>query len=79
MPLVEWVLAHAEQIALLCGAFYVCVSCVVALTPTQRDDEALRGLTAYIRPLMEYASFLRPRDVPGVFSLPGQREWRDDA
>jgi hypothetical protein len=72
MPLVEWMLAHAEQIALLCGAFYVCVSCVVALTPTQKDDDALRRF-------LELASFLRPKNVPGVFSLPGTREWSNDA
>jgi hypothetical protein len=68
MPLVEWVLANAEQIAILCGAFYVCVSCIVALTPTKEDDDALRRF-------LEYCSFLRPKNVAGVFSLPGFREW----
>jgi hypothetical protein len=68
---VSWALANADTIVMLCGAFYVCVSCVVALTPTKRDDNALRRF-------LEYASVLRPKNVPGVFSVPGRREWAEE-
>jgi hypothetical protein len=71
MQAVDWLLANADTIVMLCGAFYLCVSCVVALTPSTKDDDALRRF-------MEYASMLRPKNVPGVFSIPGFREWAKD-
>lgn len=57
------------DIGMAAGALYALLNVFVALTPTQRDDEAL----SRARALLERMVFLSPRNVPGVFSLPGKR------
>lgn len=52
------------------GALWTVISLVVAATPTQKDDEAL----SRVRAALERVSYLRPINVPGLFSLPGTRK-----
>lgn len=66
----------AERVALAgsaLGAFWTLVSITVALTPTQKDDEALSRARAFL----EKWSFLNPRNVPGLFSFPGKAPRRN--
>lgn len=51
------------QVLELLTAVYALVSIIVRLTPSPKDDEILRKI-------LEYVSFLRPRDNPEVFKLP---------
>jgi hypothetical protein len=56
------------------GAAYAFASVVVALTPTPRDDAALASVRRFVVRL----SFLSPRDVAGVVSMPGSLPDPDD-
>jgi hypothetical protein len=66
----SWLMANAGTIAMLLGSLTALATVIVALTPTTRDDKALRRL-------MEYASLIHPPDVRTktgkVFSAPGTR------
>jgi hypothetical protein len=61
------VVRYVELAIGLLTTLYVLVSCVVALTPTTRDDDALQRL-------LQRVSFLAPKNVRGIFSMPGRRE-----
>jgi hypothetical protein len=61
---------HAEILALL-GVAWTLVSGIVALTPSKADD-------AFLVRLMQRVSFFAPRNVPGVFSLPGKMPRAED-
>jgi hypothetical protein len=56
------------------GALWTLVSMVVAMTPTQRDDEALSRVRAFF----DRISFLLPKNVPSGplwrLSMPGLRK-----
>ncbi len=53
-----------DQILSIGAALWALVSLIVALTPTQDDDKWLASVAVRF-------SFLKPRDQPGVLSLPG--------
>jgi hypothetical protein len=61
------VVRYVELAIGLLTSLYVLVSCVVALTPTTKDDDALQRT-------IQRLSFLAPKNVPGLFSMPGRRE-----
>ena len=50
---------------------YLALSAIVKATPTAKDDQALRKL-------VEFVSFLAPRDAGRIFSLPGTRVEREE-
>jgi hypothetical protein len=61
----QFLIDHYDEILALLGVAYTLISGVVALTPTREDD-------AFLARLMQRISFFAPRNVPGVFSMPGR-------
>jgi hypothetical protein len=68
--MLQALIENYEAVIVMTLAFYACVSAIVALTPTTKDDDVLRKF-------LEYASILTPSDVRArtgqIFSLPGTR------
>lgn len=62
----QFLIDHYDEILALLGTAYALVCGVVALTPTQSDDDALRRFQQRI-------SFFQPRNVPGILKMPGRR------
>lgn len=47
--MIEWVKNNAQDVLAIIGAAYVLASLIVRLTPTPRDDEALRKVSVVLR------------------------------
>jgi hypothetical protein len=68
MEIITWIQANQSELLLALGALWTLASVYVALTPGKSDDEALSHFRVDV---LERISFLAPRDIPRLFSIPG--------
>lgn len=70
----QWAVANPLFVAEVAGIIWTAISVLVAITPTKADDRALsRGRAA-----LERASFLQPKNSPGIISVPGAKARRPE-
>lgn len=71
METLDWIIEHWDYFVAAAVALYVLISFIVWLTPTRADD-------VWWKRTMERVSFLKPKNIPGLLSLPGVRDEPED-
>jgi hypothetical protein len=71
MEIIAWIQANQSELLTVVGALWTIASVYVALTPNKRDDEEISRFRVQV---LERLSFLAPRDVPRLLSVPGLKE-----
>lgn len=71
MEIITWIQANQSDLLLALGALWTLASVYVSLTPGKSDDAALSRFRVEV---LERISFLAPRDIPRLLSVPGLKE-----